>query len=1495
MLIAERPPDEAVRQRTLDTLGILDQSPDPVLDGLVRSAAAITGCPISAISLVDRERQWFLSRTGVDASETPRDVAFCAHAILDDALFEVQDATLDTRFHDNPLVVGGPGVRFYAGAPIKVEGQNVGALCVIDHSPRTMSGDQRRLLRDIANAVEHWMHGLRGTQHLLEARRYNRKLFDHLGEAVFLVDDELRILDANAGASQRLGRPHDELLSLSIGDLLDQRSREWLARQPDTGPDALSKTESRRRIVRRDGSSFAFEAHPHRIDERSSIVWFRDVEASRVRNEQLQQLFLAVEQSSECIVSTDLQGRITYANRATFVQSGYSITELLGQPAHILAASETPESTFDDLSQHLSVAKPWSGTLPSRRKDGTVFTQSATVTPLRNSDGTVTHFVAVMKDVTDELRMQTELRLHREHLEELVAQRTNELVDAMRAAEAANQAKSAFLATMSHEIRTPMNGVVGVLDVLRRSPMTPYQGDLVQTMTESAGALLGIIDDILDFSKIEAGRLSIDSGPVDLPSVIESVCWSLKPIALARDVTLRAFIDPELPDHILSDETRLRQILNNLIGNAIKFSAGAERSGRVDVRAERRDDGSLLLAVSDNGVGIAAEAQARIFKPFEQAEGSTTRRFGGTGLGLSIVSRLCELFGGTIAVQSEPGRGARFEVMLPLETAPQARPYGQSNGMAGIHCKVVSPEADTRADWGVYLTAAGAEVEILPGIDALRQSLEQRPFFICVVVIDARSDGIDLRALDELRASFSILLVLVGDGQHRDPRIVDGGSVFIESRLVFRDSIVKAVEMAVGFDQTAEGMPARTDVAPAATPSIAEAEAAGRLVLVAEDNTINQKVILTQLEVIGFAGIVVGDGGEALEAWRTGRFGLVLTDVHMPVLDGYALAQAIRREEGDGPHVPIVALTANTSPGEAARCRAAGMDAWMSKPAPLDELAGMLDRWLPAAPQTAADDTARHEDGDASPAAVDALPVFDADVLTDLVGRDDAIVDEFLDAFRGVLGSTTDELRNAARDDDRQAASAIAHRLKSSARAVGALLLGERCERLETLANEGSSAIGGAVADFEAAVVATEQALDARRATGAPPAADDGPVVEESLAGVLILEDRIEDAQRLTSALRAFGVDVLHHWQDGRVALDWLRGRDTSSLLVMVDLNMPAMDGIDFMRRLADQGFSGAVAICSSADQRVLETAAKLASAQRLEVLGHFRKPLAGRRLETLLALWRGYVPRDVRKPSRRFTANEVLRGVVNNEMTLHYQPKVSVHDGAVVGLEALVRWNHPDEGLVGPGAFVEVVEAQGGIDMLTGAVLSLALQQARRWNAAGTPQSIAINVSMSNLLRLDFPELLSAEAARHKVPITDVRLEVTESRLMSDQRAQVGALARLKLKGIGLSIDDFGTGHSSLSQLRDIPFDELKIDRSFVHGAGQDATQRALFAASLGMAHELKMRVVAEGVEDRADWDFVRGQGVDFAQGYFIAMPMAATALPGWLEQWNHRLPELL
>lgn len=396
---------------------------------------------------------------------------------------------------------------------------------------------------------------------------------------------------------------------------------------------------------------------------------------------------------------------------------------------------------------------------------------------------------------------------------------------------------------------------------------------------------------------------------------------------------------------------------------------------------------------------------------------------------------------------------------------------------------------------------------------------------------------------------------------------------------------------------------------------------------------------------------------------------------------------------------------------------------------------------------------------------------------------------------------------------------------------------------------------------------------------------------------ILLVDDEAFHLQLLARQLVILGQDRdhMHACTSGQQALTLLKEQLPGAQLIFLDLNMPGMDGVEFIRRLVDMAYTGALVLVSGEDARILETAEHLARAHRLHVLGTLSKPVQSENLKTLLGRWRKAAPEASRKAAKRYGAEEVRRAIADGELVNYYQPKVDIASGALGGVETLVRWRHPVDGLVMPNDFIGVAEENGLIDDLTRVVLTAALAQSRRWRDEGLTLRVAVNVSMHNLARLDFADFVFGEVVRCGVAAQDLILEVTESRLMTDILAPLDILTRLRLKRISLSIDDFGTGHSSLSQLRDIPFDELKIDQSFVHGAGKDKTRRTIFSASLGIARQLGMKTVAEGVEDRADWNFLRQQGCDLAQGYFIARPMPAGELHTWLVDWEARHSELI
>lgn len=385
----------------------------------------------------------------------------------------------------------------------------------------------------------------------------------------------------------------------------------------------------------------------------------------------------------------------------------------------------------------------------------------------------------------------------------------------------------------------------------------------------------------------------------------------------------------------------------------------------------------------------------------------------------------------------------------------------------------------------------------------------------------------------------------------------------------------------------------------------------------------------------------------------------------------------------------------------------------------------------------------------------------------------------------------------------------------------------------------------------------------------------------------LIVDDEAYIRRLMERVLRRMGANRVRLADGGAQALASLDAEGHPDI-VLCDLNMPDMDGVEVLRHLVERGFAGAILFVSGEDRRLLDTAVQLGNAHALTVLGALSKPVQPEHLSALLG---AYQPAAKARPQSRgpveVSAEDLAQALEANRLTVHFQPKVAVADRRVVGVETLVRWIDPDKGFIPPDAFVGVAESHGLIDRLTDRVFDLAMTQAAQWRARGWDLKVAVNVSMPNLSRLDFVTGVVETLGRLHIPGDRVILEVTESRLMADLTTPLEILARLRLKGLGLSIDDFGTGFSSMEQLKRIPFTELKVDRAFVHGARGNDTARAILESSVSLAKTLGLSVVAEGVEDQSDWDLVAAQGVDLVQGYFIAKPQPAEAFDAWHEAW--------
>ncbi len=663
-----------------------------------------------------------------------------------------------------------------------------------------------------------------------------------------------------------------------------------------------------------------------------------------------------------------------------------------------------------------------------------------------------------------------------ESLEQRVVERTADLDQARREADAANRAKSAFLATMSHEIRTPMNGVLGMVEILAQGRLTEHQTELINTIRESATTLLCIIDDILDFSKIEAGRLDIEYTPVCVPDIVEGLCNSLVPLAVAKAVELSLFISPDIPERLLSDDVRLRQLLYNLLGNAIKFSASdPERRGRVAIRVEPSVEDSFRLSfrIIDNGIGMKPETLAQIFSPFTQAEVDTTRRFGGAGLGLAICKRLVDLMQGEITAESTFGAGSTFTVTLPF-TIPKEQPETAPPPLADLDCIVVTDPKLNSADIRAYLEHAGAQVDVVDAVDhaAIQRAAARGPV-VLIQYTERQPPEIDpaFSAMNNMRSLY------INQGRRRRARVEKKHMVTLDGDALRRHALVRAVAVAAGraspevFQDPNEDDVLRDEAI--MPPTVAEARAQNRLILIAEDDDLNQRVILEQLRLLGYAGEVVGNGEEALRLWREGSYALLLTDLHMPEMDGYSLAQAIREEEHGRQHLPIIALTANALRGEKNRAKSAGMDAYLTKPVPLRTLREMLEKWLPQSASGTGSDSLGKKDQVAV-----GVPLVDVSVLKQLVGEDGETVKEFLTEYLVLARKLTEEIQTAFDAGDVRHVSAIAHKLKSSSRSVGALVLGDLCAGMENAGKEGDRTfIAEQMQEFEATWSAVENEI----------------------------------------------------------------------------------------------------------------------------------------------------------------------------------------------------------------------------------------------------------------------------------------------------------------------------------------------------------------------------------------------------------------------------------
>lgn len=667
------------------------------------------------------------------------------------------------------------------------------------------------------------------------------------------------------------------------------------------------------------------------------------------------------------------------------------------------------------------------------------------------------------EEVSERTRAENELAKTHDNLETIVEERTKELEEARIQAEGASKAKAEFLATMSHEIRTPMNGVIGMVDLLKQSKMTRDQMEMVETVRSSAYSLLTIINDILDFSKIEAGKLDIESVPMSVCDVVEGVTQTLAVNAKEKDIQINSYVDPNIPIAVMGDSVRVRQVLFNLAGNAVKFTS----QGNVFIRADMQhnaspDEVTIKFSIIDTGIGITPEAQATLFEAFTQAESSTTRRFGGTGLGLTISQRLLQIMGSQIDVESELGKGSCFSATLNFPIATEHQIKEDVYDLDGLNILLAVPDRFLREVLPVYLEHLGARVTIQPEFELVESQLaaaseSQFPFdiiFMENVGFRARTDTV--RAIQTRADATGTRFVLQVDRRVTEREDLEN-TIYAATNPLKRASFIRSIAAGAGltspdieYDDDDDLLD--TSIEPL---SIKEAEQQGRLILFAEDNITNQKVITRQLNNLGYAVVVADDGAEALKELAKRSFAILLTDCHMPNMDGFTLTKSVRESEPKGKRLPIVAITASALTDEVQLCYDAGMDGFLSKPVEIAKLSATLKKWMPAAvpKQT---DVPKQTETPAAPTDIKANIPIDVSFLESIFGPEPETINEILKDFVEPSQECCKEVEAALAEKSFKGVKEGTHKLKSAARSIGAIDVADVCEQMELASKEGN-------------------------------------------------------------------------------------------------------------------------------------------------------------------------------------------------------------------------------------------------------------------------------------------------------------------------------------------------------------------------------------------------------------------------------------------------------
>jgi Amt family ammonium transporter len=890
-------------------------------------------------------------------------------------------------------------------------------------------------------------------------------------DAIIAINDHGVITLFNPAAGRIFGWQAEEMIGQPVERLMSEELREthrrYIGGYFKTGkPNAALGRAVELIGVRSNGNQFPLElsiAVGRPASKQFAVAVLRDI-TERKRHEEelcraiasaeeatsrLRKLTSAVEQNPASVVITNLQGAIEYVNPGFVHTTGYTQEEALGNSPRALKSGIHPPEFYQQMWNTLTRGEVWRGELCNRKKNGELFWEDATIAPVADAQGAVTNFMAVKMDISSRKQAEEALRAAKEQAEE------------------ASRAKSQFLAVMSHELRTPLNGVIGMTELLQRTELDDRQRRFVEACQSSGKSLLAVINDILDFSKIEAGKLDLDEHEFDLDRVVEETVETMAFTARQKGIELLSHVAMEACCRVVGDSGRLRQLLVNLIGNAIKFTDAGQVTVRVAPAENESHADTLRFKVSDTGIGIPPDRLDRLFQSFSQADSSTTRKYGGTGLGLAISKSLVELMGGQIGVESEPGRGSTFWFTLPW--------------------KAVAGRNDSCRTHTAALQRLG--VLVLDGQPASRGHLVEM-FCAWRIPVDTATTPAD--ALARLRPAadggFPVDLLLVDEATlagepladfvrkvHQTPGLRDPRIFFLASP---ENAVSEAQRRTLGIDRglskplcqsallgaindcfiarkTASGS---AETPPAMPPAeAAAASLAGARVLLAEDNCVNRMFAGELLRQAGVECRAVENGWQAMEAVRSERFDLILMDCQMPEMDGFDATRRIREMERGGllsGHLPVIALTANAIKGDRERCVEAGMDDYLSKPFEPQSLFRILTHFLALKERKPADTPiAVPPDVPSDP---DSLPPINRDVLVARCMGNLQFAESLLTDFAGDLPDRVDQILRSAHDRDGAAAAKAAHALKGAAGIIAAEPVRAMAAKIEALGKAGS-------------------------------------------------------------------------------------------------------------------------------------------------------------------------------------------------------------------------------------------------------------------------------------------------------------------------------------------------------------------------------------------------------------------------------------------------------